>query len=179
MQRNFRGVKFAVWIVAATSGLLFASPVTASDAALSAPQSMDELVRMPACQLEALYRFSPPAPVPCGFVPGRAIKNPGSRTTVLNSRATQFVWQGKIFRNDGTMINRFFGVLRVIPADVYVGESWLDGRPSLILDYSRSVLWSDVRDEIREVSPGLYLGIMYRTRSGQPQQVTYFTLDTR
>ncbi len=45
---------------------------------------------------------------------------------------------------------------------MYVGESLLDGQPALILDYSKSRLWPDVRDEEREVSPGLYLGIMYR-----------------
>jgi hypothetical protein len=67
---------------------------------------------------------------------------------------------------------------RAIPADVYVGESWADGRPSLIFDYSRSRLWPDVRDEVREVAPGLYLGVMYR--GGAPANPPmYFTLDAR
>ena len=65
-----------------------------------------------------------------------------------------------------------------IPADVYLGESWVDGQPSLILDYSRSKLWPDVRDEVREVAPGLYLGIMYKGRTN-PQQKMFFTLDAR
>ena len=84
---------------------------------------------------------------------------------------------GKIFRDDGTMINRLFGAAKAIPADVYVGESLIDGQPSLILDYSHSKLWPDVRDEIREVAPGLYLGVMYK---GNPAtQKMYFTLEAR
>jgi hypothetical protein len=96
----------------------------------------------------------------------------------VNSRATRLVWQGKIFRDDGTMINRVFGAGRAIPADVYLGESLLDGQPALILDYSRSKLWPDVRDEVREVSPGLYLGIMYKGQR-QIEQKMFFALDAR
>lgn len=144
--------------------MLAAGPVRADEAALPLPQprTMGELVRMSQADLTALYLAAPPAPMPSGFLPGRAIKNPGSRRTALNSRATRLVWQGKIFRDDGTMVNRFFGVGMAIPAEVYVGESLLDGRPSLILDYSKSRAWPTVRDEVREVSPGLYLGIMYK-----------------
>jgi hypothetical protein len=133
---------------------------------------------MPAADLHALFEASPAAPVPSGYVPGRAIKNPGSRWTVANSRATHLVWQGKYFRDDGTMVNRLFGVGRAIPADVYTGESWRDGHPALIFDYSRSKLWPTVRDEVREVSPGLYLGVMYK--GGAPADPPmYFTLDAR
>ena len=145
---------------------------------LPPPQTMQELVRLSAADLTALYLASPAAAAPSGFVPGRAIKNPGSRRTVANARATRLVWQGKIFREDGTMINRVFGVGRAIPADVYVGESLLDGQPALILDYSGSRLWPEVRDEIREVAPGLYLGIMYEGKA-QPKQKMFFTLDAR
>ena len=163
----------------AAAAVLAAVPeASAGDNAVSspAPQTMQQLVRMPAADLSALYAMSPAAPVPSGFVPGRAIKNPGSWTTVANARATRLVWQGKIFR-DGTMINRF-GPVKAIPADVYVGESWVDGRPALIFDYGRSKLWPDVRDEVREVSPGLYLGIMYKGKA-QPEQKMFFTLDAR
>ena len=160
---------------------LAAAPVAyASDGAPSLPQpgTMQELVRMSQADLTALYLAAPAATAPSGFAPGRAIKNPGSRRTERNSRATGLLWKGKLFRDDGTMINRLAGGLTAIPADVYVGESLLDGRPSLILDYSRSRLWPDVRDEIREVSPGLYLGIMYRGKTAMEQQM-FFTLDAR
>ncbi len=156
------------------------STAYASDNAVSVPQprTMQDLVRMSEADLTALYLSSPLAAAPQGFAPGRAIKNPGSRRTVANSRATRLVWQGKIFRDDGTMINRVFGAGKAIPAEVYVGESLLDGRPSLILDYSGSKLWPDVRDVVREVSPGLYLGIMYKGKRAMEQKM-FFTLDAR
>ncbi|MCE9566743.1 MAG: hypothetical protein K8U57_32460 [Planctomycetes bacterium] len=142
------------------------------------PREMRDLVRMPQHELEALYLASPPAPFPSGFLPGRAIKSPGSLQTVANSRMTRLVWQGKFFRDNGTMINRLFGGVKAIPADVYLGESLIDGQPSLILDYSRSKLWPDVRDEIREVSPGLYLGVMYKGKPVASQKM-FFALDSR
>lgn len=166
-----------VVVFAALTGLLVAVPEAAAGD-IVAPRTMPELVRMSESDLQALFAVSPAAGVPSGFVPGRAIKNPGSRRTVANSQATRLVWQGKVFRDDGTMINRVFGVGRAIPADVYVGESLSDGQPALILDYSHSRLWPDVRDEIREVSPGLYLGVMYKGRTN-PEVKTYFTLDAR
>ena len=167
-------------LIAILAGVLVAVPdATADDTAVSlpAPQTMQQLVRLPAGELAALYAASPAAPVPSGFVPGRSIKNPGSRFTAANARATRLLWQGKIFRDDGTMINRF-GPLKAIPAAVYVGDSWVDGQPALIFDYSRSRLWPDVRDEVREVSPGLYLGVMYKGTS-PPKQKMFFTLDAR
>jgi hypothetical protein len=165
--------------VAVGFAALVAGPAHASDTAvtLAQPQTMDQLVRMSSAELHALFAAAPAAPAPGGFVPGRAIKNPGSRNTVANSRRTGLVWKGKIFRDDGTMINRF-GPVKAIPADVYEGTSWYDGRPALVLDYSRSRLWPTVRDEVREVAPGLYLGIMYR--DGAPTNPPmFFALDAR
>src|SRR5262245_34820882 len=101
--------------------LLSTTPAFAQEAA-TPTYSMQQLVRMPRGELEALYLSSPAASVPQGFAPGRAIKNPGSRRTERNSRATGLVWKGKIFR-EGTMVNRFAGGLTAIPAEVYVGES--------------------------------------------------------
>ena len=52
--------------------------------------------------------------------------------------------------------------MRAIKADVYVDASRLDGRPCIVLDYSKtSRVAGWVRDEIREVAPGLYIGLVY------------------
>ena len=62
---------------------------------------------------------------------------------------------------EATAVNRFFG-MRMIRGQLYEGPSWLDGRPSLVLDYSQtSRIYADNRDEIRQVAPGLFLGLMY------------------
>jgi hypothetical protein len=90
------------------------------------------------------------------------------------------MWQGKIFDESGnSAVNKFFG-LKVIRANVYCAESWRDGRPALILDYSEtSRLYAPYRDEIREVAPGLYLGLMYERTSPAPKLKMYFVLEAR
>ena len=38
-------------------------------------------------------------------------------------------------------------------------QSWLDGKDTIVIDYSStSILAKVIRDEIREVEPGVYLG---------------------
>jgi hypothetical protein len=50
----------------------------------------------------------------------------------------------------------------LILARVYKGPSWLDGKDCIVLDYSdTSLLAHYVRDEIRLIGPGFYLGKVY------------------
>ena len=52
--------------------------------------------------------------------------------------------------------------VHAIVAKVYKGPSWLDGKECIVLDYSEtSFLAHWVRDEIRQIGPGLYLGKVY------------------
>jgi hypothetical protein len=45
---------------------------------------------------------------------------------------------------------------------VYRGESWAGAGEAIILDYSQtSFVAQKIRDEIREVAPGIYLGNAY------------------
>jgi hypothetical protein len=73
-------------------------------------------------------------------------------------------WQGKEFDSRGRTLRNLispFGV-RAIKADVYIDASRLDGRPCIVLDYSKtSRVAGWIRDEIREVEPGLYVGLVY------------------
>jgi hypothetical protein len=141
-------------------------------------RGMDDLVRMSRCDLEALYRQAEMRPLPVGFARGRAIYNPGSRVTVPASRLTHVLWQGKVIQDDGMMVNRVFG-LKAVHARVYTGVSWLDGRPSLVMDYcGTSKLFPNVRDEVREVCPGLYLGLTHLRRDTGPELAMFFTLST-
>ncbi len=141
-------------------------------------RTADDLVRMSRGDLEAVYRASEIGTIPMGSTRGRAIFNPGSRLTVPLSRGTRVLWQGKAFPEEGKMINRIAGV-RAIDARVFIGESWLDGKPTLVLDYyETTLLFKDVRDEIREVAPGIYLGVMYYRQPGEPKLAMFFTLDS-
>jgi hypothetical protein len=140
--------------------------------------SLECLTRMSWPELECLYRESEPGAIPAGYTPGRAIYCPDSRLAGVRSRMTGALWHGKIFDPcDGTLVNQWLG-LRAIKARVCYGPSWLDGRPSIIMDYSEtSWVWAEVRDELREVAPGLYLGRMYRRKACGPQFQIFFALE--
>ncbi len=63
----------------------------------------------------------------------------------------------------GQLKNRIlpFG-LNAIIAKVYKGPSWLDNKECIVLDYSETSLVAHwIRDEIRQIQPGLYLGKVY------------------
>lgn len=127
--------------------------------------SADSLLTMSGNQLDGLYRDSQAGTIPDGACDGVALLAPGTRAgeflAVVIRRA---FWQGKVFdATRGELLNRItaFGVLAV-RAKVYLGTSRFDGQQSIILDYSRtSWLARWVRDEIREVEPGLYLGFAH------------------
>jgi hypothetical protein len=149
-----------------------------TSSASAAPRPLDEYVRADRATLEALYRGSDAVSAPTGFAPGRAIPSPGSRNTVRRANVIGWLWKGKVF-SEGHMINRLAGGREAVTARVYVGESWLDGRPAMILDYAGSKRFGNVRDEMREVAPGVYLGLTYVTKSPEPKLAMFFALDAR
>lgn len=137
------------------------------------------LVRLSQAELEAIYRQADVGTIPHGSTRGRAIIDPDKPGTALRSRAVHLLWRGKVFRDDSTMINRTFAG-KAVTADMYVGESWLDGRPALILDYAEtSKLFAAARDEMREVAPGLYLGITYLRKCPHPEIAAFYVIDAR
>ena len=73
-------------------------------------------------------------------------------------------WSGKVFdREKGDLKNKIlpFG-LKAVRAKVYKEASWFDGEETIVLDYSKtSFVARKVRDEIREVAPGLFLGLVF------------------
>ena len=143
----------------------------------AAPISLDQLIRMGPAELETLYRQGTAAGIPPGRIRGTALLAPGTRRNRLLARGTRLVWQGKIFEPDQAMaVNRFFG-MRMVRAQVYHGPSWLDGAPALVLDYSQtSRIYAGNRDEIRQVAPGLFLGLMYDRTTAPPSLTMYFAL---
>ena len=131
--------------------------------------------------LEALYKSMGPGPIPDGVSDGTATNSPGTWMGWVVERLVALVWKGKIFdRENGTLINRFTFGIKAFEAEVSYGESWLDGKTSIILDYAGgSPLVGWIRDEIRMVAPGLYLGLAYaRAKGGAPPRASIlFTLD--
>jgi hypothetical protein len=123
------------------------------------------LLKMSHPELDDLYQASAAGEIPRGEGHGTVLVAPG---TGLAEHAAQFAhrfaWQGKVFDPDrGELRNEVgpFGA-KAIVAKVYQGVSWFDGKDAIILDYSQTSLIAHwIRDEIRLVAPGLYLGIAY------------------
>ena len=124
-----------------------------------------QLLAMSQVQLDDLFRASLAGDIPNGPAEGTAIIAPGTRySTIIAQVINHFGWQGKVFNAaGGSLKNRItaFGVEAII-ARVYKGPSWLDGKECIVLDYSETSFVAErVRDEIRLISPGFYLGKVY------------------
>ena len=127
--------------------------------------TVTDLLKMTQLELDALYTASPAGAIPNGEGKGTAIFAPG---TAFNDDIAKvvniFAWQGKVFDAEhGFLRNHIlpFG-LKAIVAKVYKTPSWLDGQECIVLDYSETSMVAQwVRDEIREIAPGLYLGKVY------------------
>jgi hypothetical protein len=140
------------------------------------PYDVQRLLTMPKSQLDDLFSSSPPGEIPDGEATGTAIVAPG---TNFNPGIARFIslsaWQGKIFdAKRGVLRNKIlpFGLSAII-AKVYKDTSWHDGKECIVLDYSDTSLVAQwIRDEIREISPDLYLGKVYWSR----QQLIHFAL---
>ncbi len=130
--------------------------------------TLTDLTRMSQGQLDELFHTSPPGGLPDGDAVGTAIVAPDTPVEgPVMWFARWLAWQGKVFRRShGDLLNKVgpFG-WHLIRAKVYPDQSWFDGQPAIILDYSKTSLVAHlVRDEIREVAPGMYLGIVYYGR---------------
>jgi hypothetical protein len=138
-------------------GLSFAAHATSAD------YSVDELRQMSQMELNQVYAEAQAGNVPDGESAGTAVFFPDAGIFNIPSQIlASLFWQGKVFETEeGVLVNKVVG-FRAIRAEVYRGESLFDGNESIIIDYSRtSILANPVRDEIREVAPGIYLGRAY------------------
>jgi len=127
------------------------------------------LLKMTQAELDALFQASPPGPIPDGEGSGTAIIAPGTLFSPEIARFINvFAWQGKAFdARAGLLRNHIlpFG-LKAIIARIYVAPSWIDQRDCIVLDYSEtSEVAQWIRDEIRLISPGLYLGNVFWNRT--------------
>jgi hypothetical protein len=127
--------------------------------------SVPELLEMTAGDLDALFRRSSAGEIPSGEGEGTVLIEPGTELAGPAAGLVHLlVWKGKVFDPQrGELRNEIlpFGI-KAVQAKVYNAESWLDGAETIVLDYSKtSVVAHWIRDEIREVGPGTYLGLVY------------------
>jgi hypothetical protein len=125
----------------------------------------DQLLETPGDKLDEIFTNSPAGEIPSGQAEGTAIVAPGTKfSSAIASLINIFTWQGKSFDAEhGTLTNRILPLgLNAIVAQVYKTQSWFDGKECIVLDYAKtSLLAEHVRDEIRQIGPGIYLGLVY------------------
>jgi hypothetical protein len=124
-----------------------------------------QLLTMDQKALDDLFTASPAGDIPDGPAKGTAIIAPGTRySEEIAEVINLFGWQGKVFDAKRGLLKNSITMFHVqaIVARVYKGPSWLDGKECIVLDYSEtSVVAHYVRDEIRLIGPGFYLGKVY------------------
>jgi hypothetical protein len=158
---------------------------------------LDGLARRSAPELDALYRA---ARVPAtmhaadGALPGRmlavrGLPDPLGQPLRRWAASRSFVWEGKTFdaasdlRGSGhnrVNLPNVLGRQNLFPFATEFGPSAIDGKPTLILDYDLDVNPGYIRhihDEIREVSPGVFLGPAMWKRDESKILVLWFALD--
>lgn len=117
-------------------------------------------------ELDEIYRNAKPGDLPVGDTRGTAILAGSIFSKTVATFARLLAWQGKVFdlfcpgSQAGILVNKItpFG-LTFIVAKVYRDKSWLDGKDTIVIDYSKtSFIAKVIRDEIREIEPGVYLG---------------------
>jgi hypothetical protein len=144
-----------------------ATPLAPSTTPITDPQ---EFLKLSGAQLDDIFRRASVGGIPQGEGEGTAIVAPG---TPISDDIARFIhifqWKGKVFERDlnnpshGWLKNRI-GLLgsKAVVADVSKGASWFDAKECIVLDYSHTSLVAQwIRDEIREVSPGVFLGLVY------------------
>jgi hypothetical protein len=124
------------------------------------------LLQLSRRELDELFAAAPVGKIPVGRGQGTAIIAPGTVfSTVARNLIRWFVWKGKVFRpGSSDLKNRLTPLgIPLIRAKVYVASSWkVPTGEAIILDYSKTSLVAFfIRDEIRQVGPGIYLGKVF------------------
>jgi len=162
--------------------------------------TLDTLARKSLDELDALYRaatVSSTMHAADGALVGRMLTVRGMPGGIANplrrwAASRSFLWEGKTFTAStdtrGVGHNRIFvpglfGRQNLFPFETLFGPSVVDGKPTLILDYDLDANPGYIRhihDEIREVSPGLFLGpAMWKSGADGKTLVLWFALDSR
>jgi len=127
--------------------------------------TVPQLLKMSQDELDELFASSPAGDIPDGDCEGTVIVAPGTVITPIKAKLMHlFGWQGKVFdKKKGRLVNKILPAGRhAIAAEVYKDKSWYDGKECIAIDYSKTSLVAKwIRDEIRQIGPGMYLGVVF------------------
>jgi hypothetical protein len=134
-------------------------------------------LELSATKLDELFSSSPAGDIPVGRGSGTALFFAGRRATKPVAAIVRvLMWHGKEFRPATHDLKNLMTPFSIpsIRAEVYSGDSWFDGKPCVVLDYSKSSkIAGRIRDEIRQIGPNEYLGMVFM---GARRLGVYFVL---
>ena len=129
-------------------------------------KAIEQWLTMSREELDEIYLQHTAGNIPQGETRGTAIVAGSDNAKLFARFARLFAWQGKIFDifpptyECGILINKTtpFSVSFIV-AKVYKDKSWMDDKETIVIDYSSTSFFAQkIRDEIREIEPGIYLG---------------------
>ena len=130
-------------------------------------------------QLAQIFGSGVAGAIPNGRGKGTVLIGTGGPLARLAAAlAYALAWRGKVVNaREGRLKNLVTPLaIRAIEAAVYKQDSWYDGETCIVLDYSKtSFVARKIRDEIREIAPGVFLGLVFWGR----RHVLDFALDFR
>jgi hypothetical protein len=177
-------------MIATTSTATSAATGRGTDAP-ALPRTLDDLAALDVAALTALYQGGKVSSLAaldghphCRMLAVRGLDR-GFAATVIRALAAHglFPWGGKRFESTshdaGTGINRvrLGSERRWFPFETRVEPSAIDGKPAILLDYNddrNPGFIRVIRDELREVSPGLFLGPAMLDVGKKPTLLLYF-----
>jgi hypothetical protein len=133
------------------------------------PLDMSDLLGMREQELEDLFRANAAGEIPNGDADGIVVIAPGTDISRIASFLIRLIaWRGKVFNGQKGDLRNKVGPFawKLVRAKVYKDASWFDGKETIVLDYSKtSFVARRIRDEIREIAPGVYLGLVFWDRT--------------
>ena len=130
-------------------------------------------------ELAEMFRAGEAGAIPNGRGRGTVLIGTGGALARLAAALSYaLAWRGKVVNaREGRLKNLITPLaIPAIAAAVYKQDSWYDGKPCIVLDYSKtSFVAQKIRDEIREIAPGVFLGLVFWGR----RHVLDFSLDFR
>jgi hypothetical protein len=123
------------------------------------------LITATRAELARLFSAGRAGEIPNGRGRGTVLLGTGSLTARAAARLSYaLAWRGKVVNARTARLRNILTPLQIqaIQAVIYKQDSWYDDAPCIVLDYSKTSLVARmIRDEIREIAPGVFLGIVF------------------
>ena len=117
-------------------------------------------------ELDQIYKNAEPGTIPSGDTRGTAIVTGSLLAKSYAAFARLFSWQGKVFDlfaadcDKGLLINKITPFsLSFIVAKVYRDKSWMDGKDTIVIDYSTTSFFAKKSETKSEKSNQVFIWV--------------------